>query len=74
MRVCVLVNGLPGSGKTTVGRTLARDLDLPLFSKDRVKDHLVEAAGREVAAERLSAWGNDALWALVGSSPTGWTP
>ena len=38
----VIVNGLPGAGKTTVARRLARSLKLPLFSKDAIKETIGE--------------------------------
>lgn len=41
----VLVNGLPGSGKTTLAKALADTLGLPLFSKDRVKETLADMLG-----------------------------
>jgi predicted kinase len=34
----VLVNGMPGTGKTTLSQKLAADLELPLFSKDEIKE------------------------------------
>lgn len=70
-RVCVLVNGLPGSGKSTLARALAVDLDLPVLSKDAVKDFLASAWPREPSPDELSAMGHDALWALVPACPNG---
>jgi shikimate kinase len=41
----VVVSGLPGSGKTTVARALARLLKLPLFDKDAILEQLFETKG-----------------------------
>lgn len=41
----VLVNGLPGSGKTTLATRLGRRLGWPVLSKDRVKEALAEVVG-----------------------------
>lgn len=41
----VLVTGAPASGKSTVGRQLARALGLPFFAKDVFKETLFDALG-----------------------------
>ncbi len=41
----VVVSGVPGSGKTTLARTLAPLLNLPLISKDAIKEALFDALG-----------------------------
>ena len=41
----VVISGLPGSGKTTLGRRLASVLDLPLIDKDDILDRLFESKG-----------------------------
>jgi glucokinase len=41
----VLISGLPGSGKTTLGRRLAPALNLPLIDKDDILDRLFESKG-----------------------------
>lgn len=41
----VLVSGLPGTGKTTLGWRLAQDLALPLVSKDGIKEVLFDQLG-----------------------------
>jgi predicted kinase len=38
----VVVAGLPGSGKTTLARPLAEELQLPLISKDTIKEALFD--------------------------------
>ncbi|MBV9228178.1 MAG: AAA family ATPase [Chloroflexi bacterium] len=39
----IIVNGLPGTGKTTLTRRLAADLRLPVFSRDGIYETLYDA-------------------------------
>ena len=48
----VVISGLPGSGKTTLGRRLAPALGLPLIDKDDILDALFESKGIGDAAWR----------------------
>ena len=41
----VVISGLPGSGKTTLGRRLAPILNLPLIDKDDILNRLFESKG-----------------------------
>jgi hypothetical protein len=41
----IVISGLPGSGKTTLGRRLAPALDMPLIDKDDILDRLFESRG-----------------------------
>jgi hypothetical protein len=44
-KLFVVISGLPGSGKTTLGRELARALNLPLIDKDDILERLFESKG-----------------------------
>ncbi len=41
----ILINGLPGSGKTTLAGALSRQLNTALLSKDQIKEALADAVG-----------------------------
>jgi gluconate kinase len=41
----VVISGLPGSGKTTLGRGLASALQLPFIDKDDILNRLFELKG-----------------------------
>ena len=72
-RRIVLVSGAPGAGKTTLATPLAAALGLPLFSKDRIKETLVEALGAPAhdlaVSRRLGGAAMELLWALAGDAP-----
>ena len=41
----IVVSGAPGAGKTTLGRRIARELHLPIVTKDDIKESLFESLG-----------------------------
>jgi hypothetical protein len=59
----ILITGLPGTGKSTLARSVARQLGLPLICKDTIKEPLLDVIGAADRAEsrRLS----DASFAVM---------
>ena len=41
----VIINGIPGTGKTTIAKPLAYQLGFPLISKDTIKEFLFDTIG-----------------------------
>jgi predicted kinase len=51
--VTVLITGLPGTGKTTLGKRLSATFNLPFISKDAIKERIFDNLG----------W-SDKIWSL----------
>lgn len=64
----ILVNGLPGAGKTTLARLLAPALDAPLISKDALKEAMA-AAVPEVPPSAVGVAASEAMWELAAGTP-----
>lgn len=41
----IIINGLPATGKTTLAEPLSRELQIPLISKDSIKEFLFDKLG-----------------------------
>ncbi len=65
----VLVNGLPGSGKTTVAVALAETLGAQLLSKDAVKEAIAAILEGPTIVRPLGAIAMDTVWALASAIP-----
>lgn len=64
----VLLNGLPGSGKSTLGAELARGLGAVMISKDAIKE-AVAAAVPGVPTKTLGSAAADMMWDLAAGVP-----
>jgi len=67
----IVVTGLPGSGKSTVGFALHRALSLTLIDKDDVLESLFDSLGSPDldAREALSRAADEVVFRMAGSSP-----
>jgi predicted kinase len=64
----ILVNGLPGSGKTTLAATLAPALSVPLICKDAIKE-AVAAAAPGIPPHAVGPASAEMMWSLAGATP-----
>jgi predicted kinase len=62
----VFVNGIPGSGKTTLATALAAELGFPLVVKDAIKESLSDLVSVELPTRQLGALASDAMWSIAG--------
>ena len=64
----VLVNGLPGAGKTTLATALAGRLEIPLFAKDAIKEAVADAVPG-VVVPGLGPAVMELVWRLAAATP-----
>lgn len=72
-RKAILINGLPASGKTSVGRALVNQFRAPLLTLDTIKEPMFNNLGigdREYN-RKLSKTCKEIIWALVADFPKG---
>ena len=53
----ILVNGLPGTGKSTLADKLSRDLALPMLGKDMLKEWLFDSLDMQATEENIALIG-----------------
>ncbi|MEY9956762.1 AAA family ATPase [Streptacidiphilus sp. MAP5-52] len=78
LRLAVLVNGLPGAGKSTLAAGLSQHLGLPLLSKDVIKEIHADVLGSSPNSGHQRAWNaalgtaaSRTMWALLATAPAG---
>lgn len=64
----MMVNGLPGSGKTSLATSLAGALSAPLVSKDAIKEAVADVVNG-AAPSALGAAAMEMAWSLTASFP-----
>jgi predicted kinase len=57
----IMINGLPGAGKTTVGASLASAMSAQFLSKDVLKEHLAKEHERPPSS-RLGIVASELMW------------
>ena len=50
---CILVTGIPASGKSTMAKYLSQQLGIPMFSKDAIKERLFDTLGFKSREEKV---------------------
>lgn len=65
----ILVNGLPGSGKSTLSEQLGDELEVPIVSKDSVKEYLADLCEGQVSSRRLGQIASETMWQVAAAIP-----
>ncbi len=61
----ILINGLPGAGKSTLARHLGRELDVPVVSKDALKESFADITLGRVNSTDLGRMASETMWELA---------
>ena len=51
---CILVAGMPAAGKSTMAKAIADKWNLPVISKDSIKEFLYDTIGFQSRAEKVN--------------------
>jgi predicted kinase len=62
----ILINGIPGAGKTTLSKQLGKHLNIPVLSKDTLMDAFADATAATVQDSQLGALASETMWQLAG--------
>lgn len=65
----ILINGLPGAGKSTLSKQLGKELGVPVVSKDRIKEGLADISQGKVGSGKLGQIASETLWQVVAAVP-----
>ena len=65
----ILVNGLPGAGKSTLAAQLGDELGVPVVSKDSIKEALADLCVGRVGSGKLGQIASETMWQLVAAVP-----
>jgi predicted kinase len=73
VRRVVIVSGAPGAGKSTLAAPLAAELNLPLLSKDTIKERLADSLGEhpdpDAWSKTLGGAAMELIWTLAAQAP-----
>lgn len=64
----IVVSGPPASGKSTVARMLAEQLELPLIAKDVIKEALMDVLGAPADVAESQRLGRAAVFAMMATA------
>jgi hypothetical protein len=62
----IIVNGVPGAGKTTLAAPLAQVLQIPLLAKDAIKEALFDAVGGAAPRRPIGVLASESQWTIAG--------
>lgn len=65
----ILINGLPGAGKSTLAARLGEVLGVPVVSKDSIKEALADLCLGQVGSGKLGQIASETMWQLVAAVP-----